>query len=366
MKPYRLPLVLFVVFFLIGSAQAQRLIVGTYTHSGVSKGIYIYDFDSKTGRATRLSVAEAGNPSYLAVSQDSRFVYSVNESDSGKIYSFSYDRSNGTLHLLNQQPNNGSAPCYVSLDQTGRWLFAGNYGSGNLTVHPIQADGAIGALQQRIQHRGSSVNQNRQTAPHVHCTYISKDNQRLYVPDLGIDQVVVYPFEARSGKLDSLNSIAIPVPAGGGPRHIVFSSDSRFAYLIEELTGNVLVIRRSGSQYEIIQTENHLPANQQAAGADIHLSPDGRFLYTSQRSNSAIEIFKVHQKNGTLTYLGQQATGGQFPRNFTIHPSGNYLLAANQKSDDITIFRRNPQTGLLTSTGTSISVGAPVCLQWID
>lgn len=348
-----------------GSLFAQRLVIGTYTNNNQSKGIYVYDFDSKTGQARQVSVAKAGNPSYLCISHDNQFVYSVNEGNEGKISSFTYNKTSGTLTLLNRQPNNGSAPCYVSIDKTGKWLFAGNYGNGSLTVHPVLTDGAVGNLQQFIKHSGSSINKARQETPHVHCTYVGVDNKHVFVPDLGLDKVVVYPFNAATGMLDTVGKSAIDVKPGGGPRHIVFTKSGKFAYLVEEMSGSVDVISKVAGNYKIIQTANHLPAGPEGAGADIHLSPDEKFLYVSQRSNSTIQIFKVNSKSGRITFITEQSTMGNFPRNFIIHPSGKFLLAANQKSDDITIFKRDTRTGLLTDTNERIKVDAPVCLKWI-
>lgn len=344
----------------------QRLLVGTYTKNDLSRGIYVYDFDARTAKAKEISYAEASNPSFLTINKDNTFVYSVNEEDSkGAVSSFSYNKENGALQIVNTQSSDGSAPCYVSTDNTGKWLFAGNYSSGNLAVYPIQANGAIGALHQFVQHTGSSINNSRQKSAHVHCTYISPDNKNLYVPDLGIDKVVVYPFNAETGRLDTLNKAYITVKPGGGPRHIIFSKNGKYAYLVEEMSGTVNVIEKSNNQYKIIHTENHLPQGQEGAGADIHLSPDEKFLYASQRSNSTIQIFKVNTEDGSIKFIGEQSTLGNFPRNFTIHPSGKFLLAANQKSNDITIFKRDVFTGLLTDTKERIQVGAPVCLKWI-
>ncbi|WP_346238938.1 lactonase family protein [Niabella insulamsoli] len=344
---------------------AQRLLIGTYTNNNNSKGIYLYDFDAQKGMALERGVAAAGNPSYLAVSSDNRFVYSVNETEEGKISSFSYNPEKGTLSFINKQINNGSAPCYVSLDKTGKWLFAGNYSSGNLTIHPILTDGSIGPIRQTVQHHGSGPNKDRQQSPHVHCTYISPDNQFLYVPDLGIDKVMVYPFDAKTGRLDTAASSPIEIPAGGGPRHIVFTKNGKFGYIIEELSGAITVISRNGPVHKTIQRINNLPEAYNGASADVHLSPDERFLYTSHRGNSTIQIHRVDEKTGRLEFVGEQSTLGNFPRNFTIHPSGKYLLAANQKSNDITIFKRDPKTGLLTALPDRIRVDAPVCLKWI-
>ncbi|MGN7786756.1 lactonase family protein [Niabella sp. 22666] len=345
---------------------AQRLIIGTYTNNNASKGIYVYDFNAANGEAREISSAKAGNPSYQAVDKKGNFIYSVNESDEGKISAFKYNRSAGSLSLVNQQSNNGSAPCYVSIDKTGKWLFAGNYSSGNLTVHPIASNGSIGVIQQVVQHSGSGPNKGRQESAHVHCTYMSPDNRFLYVPDLGIDKVMIYPFNAQTGRLDTAKSSTITIPAGGGPRHIVFTQNGKFGYIVEELSGAITAVVRKGNQHTILQQINNLPAQYNGASADIHLSPDERFLYTSHRGNSTIQIHKIDSQTGRLSFIAEQSTNGNFPRNFTIHPSGKWLLAANQKSNDITIFKRNVQTGLLADTQQRISVPAPVCLQWIN
>src|SRR5690606_11759190 len=288
------------------------------------------------------------------------------ESREGKLSSFKYDAATGSLALISQQPNNGSAPCYVSIDKTGKWLFAANYSSGSLTVHPVGTDGTIGPISQLVQHTGSGVNKDRQEGPHVHCAYLSPDNRFLYVPDLGIDKVMVYPFNAATGKLDTEAGNYIAIPSGGGPRHIIFNKKGNLGYIIEELSGAITVVQRSGKKHPVIQRINNLPEQYNGASADIHLSPDERFLYSSHRGNSTLQIHSVDPKTGKLTYIGQQSTNGDFPRNFTIHPSGKYLLAANQKSNDITIFKRDIKTGLLSDTQLRISVPAPVCLQWID
>lgn len=341
------------------------LFVGTYTNNSPSKGIHVYDFDSKTGAAKEVSHVTAGNPSYLAISDNGRYVYSVDESKEGKISSFTFNTKTATLTPLNSENNNGSAPCYVSIDKTGRWLFAGNYSSGDLTLHSINADGTIGPIKQVIKHTGSSVDQSRQMAPHVHCTYISPDNKYLYVPDLGIDKVMIYPFDAVTGILDEKNAGYYQVDAGGGPRHITFTKDGKYGYLVEEMSGAVVALRREGGKLVKIQRENHLPAGEKGAAADIHLSPDGKFLYASQRSNSTIQIFKVNKSDGTFSYISSQSTLGNFPRNFSIHPSGNFLVVGNQNSNNSVIFRVNKNTGLLTATGHQISLGKPVCHVWL-
>jgi len=341
------------------------LFVGTYTNNSPSKGIHVYEFDGKTGAAKELSNTAGGNPSFLAISNDGKHIYSVNESTDGKISSYSFNKKTATLSLLNSKANNGSTPCYVAIDKTGRWLFAGNYGSGNLTVHPINADGTIDTIKQLIQHTGNGPNQSRQQAPHVHCTYVSPDNKYLYVPDLGIDKVMIYPINAEDGTLNETNATFYKVDAGGGPRHITFTKDGRFGYLVEEMSGAVVALQRNDNQLTKTQRENHLPAGEQGAGADIHLSPDEKFLYVSQRSNHTIQIFKVNKTNGSFSFVASQSTLGNFPRNFSIDPTGNFLVVGNQNSNNSVIFRVNKNTGLLTAIGNQINVGKPVCHVWL-
>lgn len=366
MKPDILFFMYTSLILLAPTVHAQRLVIGTYTGNTLSKGIYVYDFDTVTGEAKFVNYTATQNPSYQAMAPGGRYIYSVNENNEGAISAFRYHRDKGSLELINLQPNNGSAPCYLSVDKTGKWLFAGNYSSGNLSVHALSSEGSVGAVQQTVQHSGSGPDKNRQQSPHVHCTYISPDNRFLYVPDLGIDKVMIYPFNAKAGKLDTLHRSFVTVPPGSGPRHIIFSKDGKKGYLIEELSGAISVIARKGRKHQVIQRINNLPQQYNGASADIHLSPDERFLYSSHRGNSTLQIHRVDIQTGKLSFAGEQTTLGNFPRNFSIHPSGQYLLAANQKSGDVVVFKRDILTGLLTDTGHRIQVPEPVCLQWLE
>lgn len=343
-------------------SHAQKLVIGTYTNTG-SKGIYVYNFNAKTGKATQLSYILTDNPSFVVAGKNNQFIYSVNENEIGKVSAFKV--VGNYLSFINSQPSMGSAPCYISLDKTGKWLFIGNYGSGSLSVYAVKTGGAIGNLQQVIQHTGCSVNKERQASPHVHCTYISEDNKNLFVPDLGLDKIMIYPFNASTGILDTAKKSWTDIKAGGGPRHIIFNKRGTVGYLVEEMSGAVNIIKKNGDRYKIIQTENHLPNRKEGAGGDIHLSPDEKFLYVSQRSNSTIEIYKIDASNGRIHFIAAQSVAGKFPRNFTIHPSGDFLLSANQKSNDITIFKIDKTTGMLTKINENINLDIPVCLQWI-
>jgi 6-phosphogluconolactonase len=346
------------------------LIVGTYT-GGKSEGIYIYKFNSENGSFNEISHAKTSNPSFLVVAKDEKFVYAVTENakdaNGGEISAFSFDKVNGVLTFINKQLTGGDHPCYVEIDKTGRWVFAGNYSSGTLSVLPVNKDGSLGAATEVIKHVGSGKNPDRQEKPHVHCTIISPDNKWLYVPDLGIDKVMIYAFDETNGMIKPAKQPFAASTPGAGPRHLTFHPNGKYAYLVEELTGHVVVYQMQNGQLKSLQRTSTLPRGQagSAGSADIHVSPDGKFLYASNRGDfNNIAIFKVDAKTGKLSIVGFQSTLGKVPRNFNFDPTGNYLLVGNQESDEIVIFKRNLKTGLLDDTKKRIEVGKPVCLKW--
>lgn len=352
------------------------LLTGTYT-SGKSEGIYVYQFNSITGESKLISSVKASNPSFLSVSPDERFVYAVNENaDStrftvtGFVASFSFDKKSGKLSFINKQESGGKHPCYVSVDKTGKWIFAGNYSSGSVAVLPVNADGSLGIAIQTIQHKGSSIVKGRQEGPHVHATVISNDNKTLYSPDLGLDRIMIYKFEKKSGKLKKAAMPFVITKPGTGPRHFEIHPNGKFAYLMEEMTGSVSVyqVLKNGG-LNLLQNISALPRGFTGiiGSADIHVSPDGKFLYCSNRGGSnTIGILKIDENTGLLNWVGSQSTLGKTPRNFNFDPTGNYLLVANQNSDEIVIFKRNKETGLLSDSGKRISVPNPVCIKWIS
>jgi 6-phosphogluconolactonase len=363
---------LFLCAAITKAQQQSYLITGTYT-SGKSEGIYVYRFNSDDGSAKAVSSIKISNPSFVAVSPDEKFVYSVEEDAAkngkeGEITAFSFNKETGKLSFLNRKPTGGDHPCYVSVDKTGRWIAAGNYTSGSLSLMPVLADGSLGSATTIIKHEGSGFNKARQSSPHVHCTYFSPDNRFLFVPDLGIDKVMIYVFDETTGKLTAAKqSFAESVP-GSGPRHISFHPSNKYAYLMQELSGTITTFKYKNGKLKSRQIISSMPAGDTsfAGSADIHVSPDGKFLYASNRAESnTIAIFNINQKNGKLSLIAHQSTLGKTPRNFNFDPSGNFLLVANQNSDQVVIFKINKETGLLTDTGNRIDVGKPVCLKWI-
>ncbi len=356
---------------LSGGGKENYLLVGTYT-GGKSDGLYVYKFNSEDGTHKEISHVHVSNPSFVVVSPDEKYVYAVNEDakegHGGDITAYSFDKEKGALNLLNQQPTGGDHPCYVDIDKTGKWVFAANYSSGSLSVFPVNADGSLGAASTHIAHTGSGANKERQEKPHVHCTFVSPDNKWLYVPDLGTDKVMIYAFDAATGKLTPGSQPFAKSQPGAGPRHISFHPNGKFVYVIEELAGRVVAYQYQRGKLKLLQRTSTVPRGQTgfAGSADIHVSPDGKFLYASNRGDfNNIAMYKVDSKTGKLSIIGFQSTLGKAPRNFNFDPTGNYLLVGNQDNDEIVIFKRNLKTGLLTDTGKRIEVGKPVCLKWI-
>jgi len=350
-------------------AQEYYLLIGTYTSSGSSRGIYVYKFDSHTAESTPVSSAASGNPSFLAVSPDERFVYSVNEDAPGKLSAYAFDKKTGELKFLNEQPSHGNHPCYITTDKKGKWVIAGNYSSGTVAVYPVLNDGLLGESVTMIKHEGYSVNTERQEGPHVHATVLSPDNKYLFVPDLGTDKVMIYAFNEKNGKLQPAKMPYVETEPGAGPRHFEFHPTGKYAYLLEELTGTISVYRYSKGQLMLIQNTSAQPLDYlgPSGSADIHVSKYGKYVYASNRAESnTIGIFKVDAKTGMLVLADHASTLGKTPRNFNFDPGGNFLLVANQNSDQVVIFSVDKATGFLSDTGKRIDVAKPVCLKWIS
>jgi len=342
-------------------AQHYRFLVGTYTNSGKSQGIYSYEMLGKTGAATQKSVTtDVSNPNFLCVSPDQQFVYAVNESPEGSaVNAYAFDAEAGKLTFLNRSLTNGKGPCFIS--STRKHVFTANYGGGSLSVFGRNEDGSLSDLKQKIQHIGSSINLSRQSEPHVHQVVVLKNF--VIANDLGTDNVTVYTYHP-----DAVSEILTPwdtlaVKPGSGPRHITFNRTGKLAYLVHELDGTVSVLSFKNGRLGLLQELTlKSDSSQKAWAADIHLSPDGKFLYASNRAPANnITCFNVG-KGGKLELRSQVSTCGDGPRNFALSPDGKFLLVAHQFSNTIVIFKRDKKTGALTDTGERIDVGAPVCL----
>jgi 6-phosphogluconolactonase len=354
-------------------AQNYYLFVGTYT-KGKSKGIYVYQFNAKNGEMQWVSNTDSSsNPSFLAVAPNGNFLYAVNETGRdipGRVSAYSFDKTKGELQLLNQQASGGDDPCFITVHPSGKWAVVANYSGGSLSALPINADGSLEPYAQLIQHKGSGPNKDRQASAHVHATFFSPDHQYILAPDLGMDKIMSYRFTATAKKplQPAVPAFSASAP-GSGPRHLAFHPKQPFVYRLEEMTGTVTVSAYNKGVMKNIQTIATHPEEftGQPGSADIHLSPDGKFLYASNRGEeNNIAIFSVNASTGKLTSVGYQSVEGSQPRNFIIDPTGNFLIVANQKTSNIVIFRRNKETGLLQATLQKVEVPNPVCLQLLE
>ena len=351
--------------------------VGTYTEEGSkSKGIYAFRYDAATSEITPLGlVAESTNPSWVTLHPSGRFLYAVNEvgnykgPNSGGVSAFSVDRATGKLTFLNEVASRGADPCYVTVDQTGKYVLVANYTGGSIAAFPILADGKLGEASAFVQHTGKGTNPERQEGPHAHSIDLSPDNRFAMVDDLGLDQLLVYKFDSGKGSVTPNDPPFARLEAGAGPRHFVLRPDGKFAYVVAEMGHTVTVFSNDASSGKLqpIQTVTTLPKDFTGRNddAEIRVHPSGKFLYASNRGDDSIAIYAIDKTKGTLTQVAITHTGGKEPRNFEIDPTGKLLFAANQKSDSIVVFRIDQNTGQLTPTGKVLDVGAPVCIKFL-
>lgn len=362
--------VLFSLLAIFSFAQNQQyyLLIGTYTND-----IHVYKFNTKDGSFKPVSkVSGDANPSYLAISKNEKFVYAVNENhgdEHGSLSAFSFDKTKGNLQFINKVATNGDDPCYVDIDSTGNFLVNANYASGNLSTYKTNADGSLQASTQTIQHQGYSANYERQATAHVHCTTFSPDGKFVFVTDLGTDKIYQYSFNPASNNfLNEDNVTTYDVPDGSGPRHITFHPSGKFMYVINELLGTVIAYEYNNGKLTEIQNikSDNTGGKADKGSADIHITPDGKYLYTSNRASANdITIFRVGS-TGLLTEVGHQSCMGVHPRNFVIDPTGKFLLVANRDTNDIIEFSIYKGTGFLTPTGVTVHLDKPVCLKFAD
>jgi len=359
-----------VLFSLAASAQNKQfyLLIGTYTTD-----IHVYKFNTADASIKFVSkISGATNPSYLAITRDGKFVYAVNENSQeqkGGVSSFSFDKTKGNLQFINTVSSGGDGPCYVDVDSTGKNVVCANYNAGNLSSFKVNADGSLQPAAQTIDHQGYSTNFTRQSKPHVHCTVFSPDGKYVFSNDLGTDKIYQYKFDANAAvPLNEDDFSTTEVPDGSGPRHITFHPNGKYAYLINELFGTVIAYEYKDGK--LIEMQNIVSDNtggkQDKGSADIHITPDGKYLYTTNRASANdITIFRVGS-TGMLTEIGHQSTMGIHPRNFAIDPTGKFLLVANRDSNNIVVFTIIKSTGFLQPANNTIQLEKPVCLKFTD
>ncbi|KQO22433.1 6-phosphogluconolactonase [Flavobacterium sp. Leaf82] len=348
--------------------QAQNkfnLLVGTYTNTCDSKGIYVYDFDAVSGDFKLKNSSEnVISPSYLSVSANNKFIYAVNENGTeSAVSAFTYDSKTGKLKLLNTNSSLGADPCHLINDDKN--VIVANYSGGSIAVFKKNADGSITEGQQLLQHEGKGPNAARQEKAHVHQVVFSPDKKFVLSNDLGQDKVFIYKYNAGAAHEILTLKGTVAVKAGSGPRHLAFSKDGKFVYLVQELDGTLTTFTydKTGN-LKLLKETNIIPKDFKGANssAAIKISPDGNFLYVSDRGDvNAITVYQI-LKDGSIKFVEQQSTLGKGPRDFVIDPTGNYLLVGHQYTNDIIIFKRDKATGKLKNTGKKIELCSPVGL----
>jgi 6-phosphogluconolactonase len=343
--------------------------VGTYTN-GEGKGIYAFNFNCRDGELTPLGLAaEAPNPSFLVLHPTGKFVYAVGFAGPmtgpriGLVSAYAVDPASSKLTFLNQQSSGGGGPARIAIDKDGANVLVANYGTGNVAVLPVAADGRLDTATALQQHTGWGPNQIRQDGPHAHSIVPDPANRFAFACDLGIDKVMIYAFDPAKGTLVRHGSAALP--PGSGPRHLAFSPDGNFAYVISEMLSTLTVCRydSAGGTLEAIQTISTLPPDAKTANtaAEVHVHPSGKFVYASNRGDDSLAAFRA-APDGKLSLVGTTPCGGKTPRFFTLDSTGGWLLCANQNSSTITVFKIDQETGLPKPIGTPVKVPNPTCI----
>lgn len=361
-------------------ADKMFLFVGSLTHAAPyfpdarGQGISVFAFNPDTGESRQASLTDGiDNPTYLSFDPRRSCVYANSEVSAGMVTAYRFDPASGRLNPINVRSTLGSTPAHNSLSRDGRFLLVANYEDEpadappgqSIAVFPVRDDGGIGAPCGSSIHRGSGPNKARQDRPHAHCAVASPDDRFAIVADLGTDALVAH----RLGADGALSAVSGPfhLPPGAGPRHFVFHPTHPYGYAINELNSTICALGYDGAgHFSPIETVPTVPATVSEANypADLHLAPDGRFLYGSNRGHDSIVIYALDDATGRLALVGHQPCGGKMPRNFAIDPLGRWLLVANQGSDSIAVFRIDPQSASLTDSGRRLEVGTPMCVKF--
>jgi 6-phosphogluconolactonase len=348
----------------------ELLYVGTYTDADRPDGIYLLRMNPRSGALRLVGSVNAGpNPSFLAIHPKALVLYAVNEVATGAVSAFAIAGDTGALTRLDAEPSEGNAPCFVSVDKSGRFVLVANYESGSVALFPIQTGGVLAPATAVVQHTGHGPNADRQSAAHAHCIIADPSNRFALAADLGADRVFVYRLDLGGGgkSLQRIDGGEAVMRAGAGPRHLTFHPTLPLVFVANELDSTVASLRFDAERGALspLETRSTLPAGWTGTNypADIHITPSGRTLYVSNRGHNSIAVFSVAASGG-LALDQVVSTAGDWPRNFSLDPTGRWLLVANQRSNFIVVFARDERSGKLTPTNQRIAVPSPVCLRF--
>src|SRR6266566_5598909 len=342
----------------------DQLYVGTYSES-----IYLVRMDRRSGELVRVGAVNAGaNPSFLSIHPNGRVLYAVNELEpTGAVSALAIERASGALTRLNEQPSGGGAPCYVSVERSGRAALVANYGGGSVALLPLEPNGAL-APAHVVQHTGKGPTPERQEGPHAHCILADPSNRFALAADLGADRVFVYRLDLDAKSLRHIEEGDAVMRPGAGPRHLAFHPTLPLVFVANELDSTVATLRFASGRGGLSPLDTHATVPPGWTGtnypADIHVASNGRALYVSNRGHNSIVVFSVAETTGALALEQVVSTEGDWPRNFTLHPTERWLLVANQRSNSVIVFGRDPANGRLTPTRQRIALPSPVCLRF--
>lgn len=351
-------------------SQNTYVFLGSYNRDKTAESIQVYQLDTLNGKLTKITSAkDIINPSYLTVSPNGKYIYACTDTktpNSGSVSSFEFNPQNKSLTFLNKQGSGGENPVYVSVHKNGKWLVNANYTQGSVSVHPLLENGKIDSIAQNFHYTDGSTHKERQTKSHVHSAVFSPEFDYLFLPDLGADKIRCYRFdETKKQPLTETQISFTKTDLEAGPRHFTFHPNQKYGYCIEEMSGSISVYQYENGTLTKIQRINTHPdkIKEGFESSDIHISPDGKFLYASNRGKeNNIAIFSIAE-NGLLKNIGYQSTLGNHPRIFAIDETGKFLIATNVNSGNIIVFKRNQKTGLLKKVGEEIKMENVSCVQ---
>ncbi|HEY8505155.1 MAG TPA: lactonase family protein [Gemmataceae bacterium] len=350
---------------------AEPLVFVSAFAPGEKGGVHAYAFDTESGKLRPLRrTAGAENPFFLALSPGGKYLYSIHAKQFGgkeneEVAAYAVVGRTGELRLLNRRSAKGTAACYLDVDQTGKAVLVANYASGSVACLPVRPDGSLGEPASFFEHTGSSVNPQRQKEPHAHCIVVSPDNKYAYAADLGTDRIVCYKLDPAAARLTPNEPPFARSPPGAGPRHLTFHPDGKRAYVINELLNSVTVFDYDADTGALTarQTISTLPDGFEGTSycADVKVTPDGRFLYGTNRGHDSIAVFRVDE-GGRLSLVAVEPSRGRGPQNLAITPDGRWLLCANMPGNNVAVFRIDATTGKLKPSGGPVRQTGPSCI----
>jgi 6-phosphogluconolactonase len=352
------------------------LYVGSYTEivahdfGGHGEGIYCFDFDSSKGSLNLLHTCPAINPSYLTI-PSGKYLYTLSEllwSKKPGAQAFEINQSDFSLHLISEQNIPGGCPCHINFSKKNNCILVACYETGNIICYPVASDGKLMPYANVIQHVGNSVDDLRQESAHPHAVFVDEGSNSILVPDLGMDKLMIYHLDTIDNPLKENLKQSITLPPGSGPRHIAIHPKGSFVYLVNELTSTVMVMRYYEGQMKPVGLYETLPKQSGVtpSGGAIRISPDGKFIYISERGNNTVAVLRFDSNAETIEMIDRQETMGKTPRDIHFDPGGNWLLAANQDSDSIAIFKIDKNSGTIKLERLVEDIKSPVCLAWLS